>query len=146
MLKIRSHVFQPINLRMGGSDWITFHAWSVKRGEGSWGGKETHCNHRRGPNYIFNQWQLAFSYLLNPFLLATALTNEISSFLYINQLGSISTFFWRYPLKSVRRKALGWISYFMPSSSSVPPNVFLNLILNAWLLYVYWPANKQKQL
>jgi len=56
--------------------------------------------------------------------LATALTNEISSFLYINQLGSISTSFWRYPLKSVRRKALGWISYFTPSSSSVPPNVF----------------------
>ena len=52
------------------------------------------------------------SYLLNPFLLATALTNEISSFLYINQLGSISTPFWRYPLKSVRRKALGWISFF----------------------------------
>ena len=51
------------------------------------------------------------SYLLNPFLLATALTNEISS-LYINQFGSISTSFWRYPLKSVRRKALGWISYF----------------------------------
>jgi len=23
---------------------------------------------RRSPNYIFNQWQLAFSYLLNPFL------------------------------------------------------------------------------
>ena len=35
-----------------------------------------------------------------------------------------STSFWRYPLKSVRRKALGWISYFTPSSSSVPPNVF----------------------
>ena len=52
------------------------------------------------------------SYLLNPFLLATALTNEISSSLYINQFGSISTSFWRYPLKSVRRKALGWISYF----------------------------------
>ena len=52
------------------------------------------------------------SYLLNPFLLATALTNEISSFLYINQFGSISTSFWRYPLKSVKRKALGWISYF----------------------------------
>ena len=51
------------------------------------------------------------SYLLNPFLLATALTNEISFFLYINQFGSISTSFWRYPLKSVRRKALGWISY-----------------------------------
>jgi len=64
------------------------------------------------------------SYLLNPFLLATALTNEISSSLYINQFGSISTSFWRYPLKSVRRKALGWISYFTPSSSSVPPNVF----------------------
>jgi len=44
--------------------------------------------------------------------LATALTNEISSFLYINQFGSISTSFWQYPLKSVRRKALGWISYF----------------------------------
>jgi len=29
-----------------------------------------------------------------------------------------------YPLKSVRRKALGWISYFTLSSSSVPPNVF----------------------
>jgi len=54
------------------------------------------------------------SYLLNPFLLATALTNEISSSLYINQFGSISTSFWRYPLKSVRRKALGWISYFTP--------------------------------
>jgi len=40
---------------------------------------------------IFNQWQLAFSYLLNPFLLATALTNKISSFLYINQFGCIST-------------------------------------------------------
>ena len=40
------------------------------------------------------------------------------------QIGSISTSFWRYPLKSVRRKALGWISYFTPSSSSVPPNVF----------------------
>ena len=26
-------------------------------------------------------------------------------------------------MKSVRRKALGWISYFTPSSSSVPPNV-----------------------
>ena len=64
------------------------------------------------------------SYLLNSFLLATALTNEISSFLYLNKFGSISTSFWRYPLKSVRRKALGWISYFMPSSSSVPPNVF----------------------
>jgi len=59
-----------------------------------------------------------------PFLLATALTNEISSFLYINQLGSISTSFWHYPLKSVRRKALEWISYCTPSSSSVPPNVF----------------------
>jgi len=46
--------------------------------------------------------------------LATVLTNEISSFLYINQLGSISTSFWRYPLKSGRRKALGWISYFTP--------------------------------
>ena len=67
------------------------------------------------------------SYLLNPFLLATALTNEISSFLYINQFGSISTWFWRYPLKSVRRKALGWISYFTPSSSSVPPNVFSSI-------------------
>ena len=55
------------------------------------------------------------SYLLNPFLLATALTNEIS-FLYINQFGSISTSFWRYPLKSVRRKALGWISYFTPTA------------------------------
>ena len=74
---------------------------------------------RRGPNYIFNQWQLAFSYLLNPFLLATSLTTEISSFLYINQLGSISTSFWRYPLKSVRRKALGWISYFTPSGLKV---------------------------
>ena len=71
------------------------------------------------------------SYLLNPFLLATAVTNEISSFLYINQFGSISTSFWRYPLKSVRRKALGWISYFTPSSSSVPPNVFSNLF--------FWP-------
>jgi len=29
------------------------------------------------------------SYLLNPFLLATAVTNEIYSFLYINQFGSI---------------------------------------------------------
>ena len=34
---------------------------------------------------------------LNPFLLATVLTNEISSFLYRNQLGSISTSFGRYP-------------------------------------------------
>ena len=67
----------------------------------------------------------AFSYLLNSFLLATALTNEISSFLYINQLGSISISFWRYPLKSIRRKASGWISYFTPSSSSVPPNVLI---------------------
>ena len=33
------------------------------------------------------------SYLLNPFLLATALTNEISSFLYRKQLSSISTSF-----------------------------------------------------
>ena len=73
------------------------------------------------------------SYLLNPFLLATALTNKISSFLYINQLGSISTSFWRYPLKSVRRKALGWISYFTPSSSSVPPNVFSKQYLYAVL-------------
>ena len=78
----------------------------------------------------FNEVQIKSStndnspYLLNPFLLATALTNEISSFLYINQFGSISTSFWRYPLKSVRWKALGWISYFTPSSSSVPPNVF----------------------
>ena len=54
----------------------------------------------------------------NPFLLATALTNEISSFLYINQFGSISTSFWWYPLKSVRRKALGWISCFTPSSKN----------------------------
>ena len=45
------------------------------------------------------------------------LTNEISSFLYINQFRSISTSFWRYPLKSVRRKALGWISYFTPFSN-----------------------------
>ena len=58
------------------------------------------------------------SYLLNPFLLATAVTNEISSFLYINQFSSISTSFWRYPLKSVRRKALGWISYFTQWSNS----------------------------
>ena len=72
----------------------------------------------------------AFSYLLNPFLLATVSTNEISSFLYINQLGSISTSFWRYLLKSVRRKALGWISYFTPSSNSVPPNVFSWYILS----------------
>ena len=82
---------------------------------------------RRGPNYIFNQWQLRFSYLLNTFLLAIVLTNEISSFLYINQLGSISTSFWQYTLKSVRWKALGWISYFTTSSSSVPPNVFSDL-------------------
>ena len=75
----------------------------------------------------------AFSYLLNLFLLATVSTNEISSFLYINQLGSISTSFWRYPLKSVRRKALGWISYFMPSSNSVPPNVFS--IVNIYNFY-----------
>ena len=45
----------------------------------------------------FNQWQLAFAYLLNPFLLATALTNEISSFLNIIQFGCISTSFWRCP-------------------------------------------------
>jgi len=69
------------------------------------------------------------SYLLNPFLLATALANEISSFLYINQLGSVSTSFWRYPLKSVRRKALRWISYFTPSSSSVPPNIFSSILI-----------------
>ena len=61
------------------------------------------------------------SYLLNPFLLATASTNEISSFLYINQFGSISTSFWRYPLKSVRRKALGWISYFTPEAKDWIP-------------------------
>ena len=74
------------------------------------------------------------SYLLNPFLLATALTNEISSFLYINQFGSISTSFWRYPLKSVRRKALGWISYFTPTlgdgvglfNPTLTPEVWLN--------------------
>jgi len=71
------------------------------------------------PNYIFNQWQLAFSYLLNPFLSATALTNEISSFVHINQFGSISTSFWRCPLKSVRRKALGSISYFTPTTGYV---------------------------
>ena len=47
MLKIRSHVFQPTHLRRGGSDWIPFHGWSVKRGEGSWGGKELHCWIRR---------------------------------------------------------------------------------------------------
>jgi len=41
--------------------------------------------------------------------------------------GVVSTSYWRYPLKSVRRKALGWISYFTPSSSSVPPNVFSNV-------------------
>jgi len=63
-----------------------------------------------------------------PFLLATASTNEISSFLYVNQFGSISTLFRRYPLKSVRQKALGWISHFTPSSSSVPPKVFSNRI------------------
>ena len=57
--------------------------------------------------HCFNQWDLFFS-------------------VYINQFGSISTSFWRYPLKSVRRKALGWIFYFTPSSSSVPPNVFSN--------------------
>jgi len=45
MLKIWSHVFQPTHLRRGGSNWMPFHGWSVKRGEGSWCGKETHCNH-----------------------------------------------------------------------------------------------------
>ena len=82
------------------------------------------------------------SYLLNPFLLATALTNEISSFLYINQFGSISTSFWRYPLKSVRRKSLGWISYFTPSSSSVPPNVFATLIHGFKLMVKKWIAHR----
>jgi len=65
--------------------------------------------------------------------MATALTNEISSFLYINKFGSITTSFWRYPLKSVRRKALGWISYFTPSSSSVPPNIFSSIFFMVYL-------------
>ena len=59
-----------------------------------------------------------------PFLIRHCSNQWDLFFLYINQSGSISTSFWRYPLKSVRRKALGWISYFTPSSSSVPPNVF----------------------
>jgi len=40
---------------------------------------------------LFKGYRQSDDYLLNPFLLATGLTNEISSFLYINQLGSIST-------------------------------------------------------
>jgi len=43
------------------------------------------------------------------------------------QFGCISTSFWRCHLKSIRRKALGWISYFTPSTSSVPPNAFSNI-------------------
>ena len=62
-----------------------------------------------------------------PFLIGHCFNQWHLLFLYINQLGSISTSFRRHPLKSVRRKALGWISYFTPSSSSVPTNVFSNL-------------------
>ena len=40
---VSSDTLQPTHLRRGGRDWIPFHGWSVKRGEGSWGGKETHC-------------------------------------------------------------------------------------------------------
>jgi len=75
----------------------------------------------------FNQWELFFSDLLNPFLLATVSINENSAFLFVNQFGGTSTSFWRCPLKSVRRKALGWISYFTPSSSSVPPKAYSNI-------------------
>jgi len=67
----------------------------------------------------FNQWELFLSDLLNPFLLATVSTNENLVFLFINQFGCTSTSFWRCPLKSVRRKALGWISYFTSSSCTV---------------------------
>jgi len=60
------------------SPWISlklFHGWLFQRFE------EVRMTFRRS----FNQWQLAFSYLLNPFLLATASTNVISSFLYKGQ-------------------------------------------------------------
>jgi len=86
----------------------------------------------------FNQWEFFFSDLLNPFLLATVSTNENSAFLFINQFGCTSTLFWRCPLKSVRRKALGWISYFTPSSSSVSPSAYLNCrnLLISYFLYM----------
>jgi len=45
-----------------------------------------------------------------PFLIGYFLTNKDFAFLFIHQFGCISTSFWRCPLKSVRRKALGWIS------------------------------------
>jgi len=70
----------------------------------------------------FNQWEHFFSDLLNRLLLATVSTNVNSAFLFINQFGCTSTPFWRCPLKSVRRKALGWISYFTP---------FLQIVLSS---------------
>jgi len=56
--------------------------------------------------------------------LATVSTNANSAFQFINRFGSISTPFWRCSLKSVRRKAVGWSSYFTPSSSSVLPHAW----------------------
>ena len=47
MLKIPNRVFLPTRPRRGGSDWIPFHGWSVKRGEGSWDERETHCSQLR---------------------------------------------------------------------------------------------------
>ena len=103
--KKRSHWLKqwPIRKGLGDKKRRVVIGWNFRRNF-----DEVRITFRRS----FNQWQLAFSYLLNPFLLATALTNEISSFLYIIQFGCISTSFWRCPLKSVRRKALGWNSYF----------------------------------
>jgi len=45
MLKIPNRVFLPTRPWRGGSDWIPFHGWSVKRGEGSWDARETYCSH-----------------------------------------------------------------------------------------------------
>jgi len=55
--------------------------------------------------------------------------NRKADFLLYNQFGCISTSFWRCPLKSVRRKALGWISYFTPSyNHSVVATVCWNTV------------------
>jgi len=76
--------------------------------------------------YSFAQFRAHFSFgdiisrggsNLKLFPLATVSTNENSVFLFINQFGCTSTPFWRCSLKSVRRKALRWISYFTPNAS-----------------------------
>jgi len=76
-------------------------------------------------------WKMAWSKRFIPKLFVWYSSRDIVRMEWRYKFGCASTPFWRCPLKSVRRKALGWISYFTPSSSSVPPDAYSS-VLEKW--------------